>query len=95
MKPVEVRSRDGLSLPCYLTLPNGVAAKNLPLMLRIGNAFLSYASYLGQTIWPARLAVFYPHPASLSPAVVLSCALLFALVSTAGVAWRRARSRAR
>jgi tetratricopeptide (TPR) repeat protein len=34
---------------------------------RIGNAILSCALYLWKTVWPARLAVAYPHP-SLGPA---------------------------
>ncbi len=30
--------------------------------VRIGNAFVSYITYIGKTIWPVDLAVFYPHP---------------------------------
>jgi dipeptidyl aminopeptidase/acylaminoacyl peptidase len=33
MKPVAIRSRDGLTLNSYLTLPVGAAPKNLPLVL--------------------------------------------------------------
>jgi dipeptidyl aminopeptidase/acylaminoacyl peptidase len=33
MKPVEIRSRDGKMLPSYLTVPVGVPAKNLPMVL--------------------------------------------------------------
>ena len=33
MKPVAIPARDGLQLPGYLTLPAGVPAKNLPLVL--------------------------------------------------------------
>jgi len=29
---------------------------------RIGNAMVSYIAYIGQMIWPAKLAVFYPFP---------------------------------
>ncbi|AGY59751.1 S9 family peptidase [Gloeobacter kilaueensis] len=35
MQPVEIPARDGLSLPSYLTLPVGVPAKNLPLVLNV------------------------------------------------------------
>ncbi|HEV8269001.1 MAG TPA: S9 family peptidase, partial [Thermoanaerobaculia bacterium] len=35
MKPVEIKSKDGLSLPSYLTLPVGVAPKNLPMVLYV------------------------------------------------------------
>src|SRR5579871_46150 len=34
----------------------------LPLRLRLNNAIYSYLAYIGKGIWPARLAVFYPHP---------------------------------
>jgi len=33
-----------------------------PLGPRLANALVSYAAYIGKTLWPARLAVFYPHP---------------------------------
>jgi dienelactone hydrolase len=33
MKPIRFKSSDGLEIPAYLTLPKGVAAKNLPLIL--------------------------------------------------------------
>jgi dipeptidyl aminopeptidase/acylaminoacyl peptidase len=33
MKPVEVKARDGLTLPAYLTLPVGVAPKKRPMVL--------------------------------------------------------------
>lgn len=32
-RPVRYKSSDGLEIPAYLTLPKGVAAKNLPLMV--------------------------------------------------------------
>ncbi len=35
MKPVTVKSRDGLELVCYLTLPAGVEPKNLPMVLQV------------------------------------------------------------
>jgi tetratricopeptide (TPR) repeat protein len=34
----------------------------LPLSARSANAIVSYVIYLGQTFWPAKLAIFYPHP---------------------------------
>ena len=34
----------------------------LPLGMRISNALVSYVSYMGKIFWPAKLAVFYPHP---------------------------------
>jgi protein O-mannosyl-transferase len=34
----------------------------LPLTWRIENAVVSYVTYIWQMLWPANLAVFYPHP---------------------------------
>lgn len=39
-----------------------VAAEDLPLGARCGNALISYWRYLAKLFWPADLAVFYPHP---------------------------------
>ncbi len=36
----------------------------IPIDLRIANALISYAKYIGKMIWPSRLAVIYPHPFS-------------------------------
>ena len=33
-----------------------------PLSMRLANAIVSYARYVGMAIWPSHLAVFYPHP---------------------------------
>ena len=32
-----------------------------PLRLRLENAAVTYVAYIGQTLWPARLAAFYPY----------------------------------
>jgi Flp pilus assembly protein TadD len=39
-----------------------MAAVNLPLGARGGNALISYCRYLGKLFWPTDLAVFYPYP---------------------------------
>lgn len=36
--------------------------ENFPFSVRLANALVSYVSYIGKMIYPARLAVFYPHP---------------------------------
>ena len=36
--------------------------KALSLSLRVGNAVVSYARYLGKAVWPSNLSLFYPHP---------------------------------
>jgi tetratricopeptide (TPR) repeat protein len=37
----------------------------LPLDRRLANAVVAYVAYVGETLWPARLAAIYPYPASL------------------------------
>lgn len=46
-KGIVIQSRDGLSLPCYLTTPPGVEPKNLPMVLLIhgGPWFRDYDNY--------------------------------------------------
>jgi len=36
--------------------------EQLPVSARISNALVSYVIYIEQMLWPANLAVFYPHP---------------------------------
>jgi protein O-mannosyl-transferase len=38
------------------------ASESFSLDVRIVNAVISYAAYLGKMIWPVDLSVFYPHP---------------------------------
>ncbi len=35
MKPIMIKARDGLDIPCYITLPVGIEPKNLPLVMNI------------------------------------------------------------
>jgi protein O-mannosyl-transferase len=59
-----------------------------PLSARLENATLSTAHYLGQTFWPADLAVFYPYPKSFAIWSVVGAGLLL-LVISAGAFWAR------
>jgi tetratricopeptide (TPR) repeat protein len=59
----------------------------VPLWGRLGNAVLSYGLYLWKTVWPARLAVHYPHPETALPAGETVVSLLVLVVVTA-LAWR-------
>lgn len=49
-----------------------------PLSIRLGNAAISYCAYLGQTVLPIELAIYYPHPGTALNlgAAVASAALL-------------------
>src|SRR5258706_3903505 len=53
----------------------------LPLELRLENAFVSYARYLGKVFWPARLAVLYPHPGQWPEAAVWGSFGLLAVIT--------------
>jgi len=64
----------------------------LPLGVRFGNAAVAYWRYLGKMLWPADLAVFYPHPGrGLSPAAALTAGLLLAAVTAAAIFAARRR----
>jgi tetratricopeptide (TPR) repeat protein len=61
----------------------------IPIGLRVENALVSYAAYLGKAVVPARLAVYYPHTAEAYPAwQVAGAALLLG-----GITWFAWRSR--
>jgi tetratricopeptide (TPR) repeat protein len=62
------------------------------LTARLENAAVSYATYLAKTVWPVRLAVYYPHPGEHLPVgtVVASVATLVALTVVAVALRRRA-----
>ena len=54
----------------------------LPLAMRVKNAIYSYLIYVEKTVWPSRLAVFYPHPEdSLALWKVLGAAAVLAAVT--------------
>ncbi len=61
---------------------------DFPLVVRFENAVYSYSAYLWKTIWPARLAVLYPHPGNTLSLwqVFLSIILLLAVTCLAWVA---------
>ena len=63
------------------------------LPARLGNAIISYVDYIAKLLWPARLAVFYAHPAGhLRFWQVALCALL--LLTASGWIWRQRTRRA-
>ncbi|MGD0470680.1 MAG: tetratricopeptide repeat protein [Terriglobales bacterium] len=64
----------------------------LPLSLRLGNAVVSYVAYIGKTFWPAKLAVFYPHPwHSLLWPDVIAAAVVLVAITMAVLYFHRAR----
>ena len=67
-------------------------AAQIPLPSRIANALVSYTVYVGEMLWPARLAVFYPRSDDhlLSPTVILAAAALVVVTAVAILSRRSA-----
>jgi tetratricopeptide (TPR) repeat protein len=63
----------------------------LTLGARVGNALVSYIMYLKQTLVPAGLAVFYPHPGNSLPLRRVVASVIVLASITAAVAWQRRR----
>jgi tetratricopeptide (TPR) repeat protein len=84
------------ALSCVVTCAaqaKGGAVKSLqsfPLDSRIANALVSYIVYIGKTVWPSGLAVYYPHP-GLLPIWQVMGAVLLVIAVTVGVVWRAKR----
>ena len=59
----------------------------LPILARIKNAVVTYVVYIGQMLWPVKLAVFYPHPENRLPVseIILAFAILIAATAAAFV----------
>jgi Flp pilus assembly protein TadD len=64
----------------------------LPFLWRIENAAVTYVIYVWETLWPARLAVFYPHPNDTLTIweILLAIGLLLAM-TIAAIVFRRKR----
>jgi protein O-mannosyl-transferase len=83
------------ALSCIVTViaqNAGGALRNFthfPLEARIQNAIVCYGIYLWQTVWPASLAVFYPHPGSWSLGPMIGSALVLALLTFIALKFRR------
>jgi tetratricopeptide (TPR) repeat protein len=78
----------------YLAQQGSGAVKTLnavPLELRTGNALVSYAVYILKTIWPTRLAVFYPYASRLAAWQVAIAAVCVVAVSALVLRFWRGR----
>jgi tetratricopeptide (TPR) repeat protein len=64
----------------------------LPFLWRAENAVISYVIYAWKTLWPTRLAVFYPHPNDTLATWQVALAIAFLLAITcAAIVWRDKR----
>ncbi len=66
-----------------------MSVEHVPLGHRVPNALLSYWRYIGQTLWPSGLTVFYPYPRAPRPALALIAGIGLALVTWAALRQRR------
>jgi len=56
-----------------------LSIKTISLVVRIGNAFVSYIAYIGKMIWPSNLAIYYPYGGWIPWQVLGSVFLLIAI----------------
>lgn len=68
-----------------------LSLSRFPLGLRLENALVSYGAYVAQFLWPSRLAVFYPFPASVPIARIVASAAFLAVVTGLSLRERRRR----
>jgi tetratricopeptide (TPR) repeat protein len=68
-----------------------LSMSNMPLEARAANAAIAYVRYLGQAVWPAGLACYYPHarPQLLSASAVAAAIFLVVVTLVAVLARRR------
>ncbi len=63
-----------------------------PFPIRVENAIVSYARYLGKALWPSQLSLLYPHPgSSLQIWQVLTALILLLAITALAVAERKRR----
>jgi protein O-mannosyl-transferase len=62
--PLLVLSAASAAITLYAQRAGGAMGSTqlLPPGIRVKNAIYSYLRYMEKTVWPSRLAVFYPHP---------------------------------
>ncbi len=72
----------GIVLSSHMSLRSGDKVERWSLSVRAANALVSYAAYLGQSIYPVGLAAYYPHPGTrLSIAWAIASVLLLAAIT--------------
>lgn len=74
----------GSSVITYMVQKSSGAVSTLsviPVHVRIGNAIVSYVSYIGKMIWPNNLAILYPYPKSIILWQVAGAGVLLAVIS--------------
>jgi tetratricopeptide (TPR) repeat protein len=67
-----------------------LSLREFPIGARAENAIVSYARYLGLTVWPHGLAVYYPLPTEWPPLLVAASFLVIAALAGIAIVARRA-----
>lgn len=73
-----------ISVVAYMTqASSGAVAKlgDIPMSIRLTNAVVAYASYLGKVLWPANLAVLYPYRLDLPAWQAIAAGLTLAAIT--------------
>ncbi|MDE3067297.1 MAG: tetratricopeptide repeat protein [Verrucomicrobiota bacterium] len=65
--------------------------QQLPPGVRLENSLLSHVRYLGKTVWPVHLAVFYPLPRHLAWPDAAAAGAFLLLITMLAWHWRRSR----
>lgn len=65
-----------------------IPGETLPIGIRMENALISYAAYLGKTIWPAGLSAYYPYPLGGIPLFEVAAAVLLLILISAFAVWQ-------
>jgi Flp pilus assembly protein TadD len=80
------------SLTTYLVQDSsGATFGAIPLDVRLGNALVSVARYLGKLVWPFGLSILYPYPASWPLPAVAGAGLLLACLTVGALVQLRRR----
>lgn len=61
----------------------------VPMLSRLGNGLIAYASYITKTLYPQGLAVFYPYPPEIAAWKVLGSAAWIAALTVLAIRFRR------
>jgi Tfp pilus assembly protein PilF len=69
------------SIVSFLVQDSTGAVKAIPVATRLENALISCLVYIGQTLWPTRLSVFYPYPRTFELWQAAAALLVIAAVS--------------
>lgn len=64
---------------------------NTSVMTRLENAALTYVKYLGKTIWPHNLTIFYPFPKDIPAMQAIAACIALAVVTTVAIKQFRQR----